>query len=158
MKAKAQVRLTEDMKRVVNEQRLGFIASVCPDGTPNLSPKGTTAVWDDEHLIFADICSPGTIANVRQQPVVEINVVDPVVRKGYRFKGPATVYKDGPLFEQALAFYRNRGTFSPIEQIVLVKVERALPLISPAYHQGKTEEEIRQQWLGYWEALYHPGS
>ncbi len=42
--------LTEDMKRIINEQRLGFVASVCPDGTPNLSPKGTTAVWDDEHL------------------------------------------------------------------------------------------------------------
>jgi len=31
--------LTEDMKRVVNEQRLGFVATVCPDGTPSLSPK-----------------------------------------------------------------------------------------------------------------------
>jgi hypothetical protein len=66
MKARIQVRLTEDMKRIVSEQRLGFIASICPDGTPNLSPKGTTAVWDDEHLLFADICSPGTIANVQR--------------------------------------------------------------------------------------------
>jgi uncharacterized protein len=156
MKARTQFQLTEDMKRIVSEQRLGFIASICPDGTPNLSPKGTTAVWDDEHLIFADICSPGTIANVQRQPIVEINVVDPVARKGYRFKGTATVYKDGPLFEQGLAFYRNRGTASPIEHIVLVKVERALPLISPAYDHGKTEEEIREQWLGYWETLYHP--
>jgi hypothetical protein len=90
--------------------------------------------------------------------VVEINVVDPVARKGYRFKGPATVYREGPIFEQALTFYRNRGTVSPIEHIVLVKVERALPLISPVYNQGKTEEEIREQWLGYWETLYHPGS
>ena len=69
-----------------NEQRLGFVASACPDGTPNLSPKGTTTVWDDEHLIFADICSPGTITNVERHPVVEINVVDPVACKGYRFK------------------------------------------------------------------------
>src|SRR6266700_8310430 len=99
---KAKPRLTEDMKRVINEQRLGFVASVCPDGTPNLSPKGTTAVWDDEHLIFADICSPGTIANVQRQPIVEINVVDPVARKGYRFKGPATIYQEGPFFEQAI--------------------------------------------------------
>ena len=45
--------LTSDMKRVVEEQRLGFVATVCADGTPNLSPKGTTAVWDDEHLVFA---------------------------------------------------------------------------------------------------------
>jgi uncharacterized protein len=157
MKAKAKPRLTEDMKRVINEQRLGFVASVCPDGTPNLSPKGTTTVWDDEHLIFADICSPGTVANVQQQAVVEINVVDPVARKGYRFKGPATVYQEGPFFEQAVAFYRDRGTTSPIEHIVLVKVERAMPLISPAYDQGKTEEQVRQQWLQYWERLYYHG-
>ena len=158
MKGKAPVRLTKDMQRILNEQRLGFIASVCPDGTPNLSPKGTTTVWDDEHIIFADICSPGTVTNVRQRPVVEINVVDPVARKGYRFKGPATVYKEGPIFEQALAFYRHRGTTSPIRHIVLVKVERAIPLISPAYDQGKTEDEIRDTWLRYWGALYHLNS
>lgn len=51
------VKLTADMQRILNEQRLGFVASVCEDGTPNLSPKGTTTVWDDEHLVFADICS-----------------------------------------------------------------------------------------------------
>jgi len=43
------------MKRVVREQRLGFIATMCAYGTPNLSPKGTTKVWDDDHLVFADI-------------------------------------------------------------------------------------------------------
>jgi hypothetical protein len=83
------VKLTADMQRILNEQRLGFVASVCEDGTPNLSPKGTTAVWDDEHIVFADICSPGTIANLRHHPVVEINVVDPVQtspRMVYRFR------------------------------------------------------------------------
>ena len=154
----ASIRLTEDMKRVINEQRLGFVASVCPDGTPNLSPKGTTTVWDDEHLIFADICSPGTVANVQQRPVVEINVVDPVARKGYRFKGPATIYQEGPFFEQAIAFYRDRGTTSSIQHIVLVKVESAIPLTSPVYDQGKTEEQVRHQWLQYWETLYYDGS
>jgi hypothetical protein len=39
--------LTNDMKRIVCQQRLGYIATVCPDGTPNLSPKGT-AGWDDD--------------------------------------------------------------------------------------------------------------
>jgi len=92
---------TDDMKRVVEEQRLGFVATVCPDGTPNLSPKGTTAVWDDEHLVFANIRSPGTIANLRANPGVEVNVVDPFLRKGYRFKGIASVLDSGPLYEQA---------------------------------------------------------
>ena len=49
--------LNDDMKRVVREQRMGFIATVCPDGSPNLSPKGTTSVWDDDHLLFADLAS-----------------------------------------------------------------------------------------------------
>ena len=83
--------LTEDMKRVVNEQRLGFVATVCPDGTPNLSPKGTTAVWDDDHIVFADIRSPATVSNLRRNRSTEINVVDPMVRKGYRFKGVASL-------------------------------------------------------------------
>ena len=101
--------LTADMKRVVEEQRLGFVATVCPDGTPNLSPKGTTAVWDDERLVFANIRSPRTIANLRRNPSVEVNVVDPFLRKGYRFKGTASVLESGALYEEALEFYRRRG-------------------------------------------------
>src|SRR5215472_2312722 len=65
--------LTADMRRVVEEQQLGFVATVCPDGTPNLSPKATTAVWDEDHLIFADICSPTTIANLRRNPAIEMS-------------------------------------------------------------------------------------
>ncbi len=36
--------LSEDMKRVVREQRLAYVATVCADGSPNLSPKGTIRV------------------------------------------------------------------------------------------------------------------
>lgn len=151
--------LTEDMKRVVREQRLGFAATVCPDGTPNLSPKGTTTVWDDDHLVFAHIRSPNTVANLRSIPAIEINVVDPVVRKGYRFKGTAAVLTEGSLYEEILASYR-RGPHAledeiveRIEGIVLITVERALPLISPAYDGGATEEEVAGRWERYWDAL-----
>src|SRR6516225_5711156 len=105
--------LTPDMRRVVREQRLGYIATVCADNTPNLSPKGTTTVWDDDHLIFADICSPGTIENLRGNPAIEINIVDPIVRKGYRFKGRATVLDQGPLFSEVMDFYRNIHKLRP---------------------------------------------
>jgi len=149
--------LTDDMQRVVNEQRLGFVATVCPDGTPNLSPKGTTTVWDDDHLVFADIHSPGTVANLRQNPAVEINVVDPEVRKGYRFKGTATILTSGEIFETFVAFYRERGTQYPIKSIVLVKVLRATAIISPAYDSGANETEIRAKWQNYRASLRPPG-
>ena len=103
------MRLTEDMRRVVLEQKLGFAATVCPDGTPSLSPKGTTTVWDERHLLFADIASPNTVRNLRANPAIEINVVDPVVRKGYRFKGTATLHSDGRTYERALELLAERG-------------------------------------------------
>jgi predicted pyridoxine 5'-phosphate oxidase superfamily flavin-nucleotide-binding protein len=145
--------LTAEMQRVVREQRLGFIATVCPDHTPNLSPKGTTTVWDDDHLIFADVCSPGTVANLQQNPSIEINVVDPILRKGYRFKGTATVYTAGDFFERGMAFYRQRGSLNKINSIVLMKVEKAEPLVSPAYDLGRTEAEVRAQWQAHFAAL-----
>jgi hypothetical protein len=142
------------MKRVVEEQHLGFVATVCSDGTPNLSPKGTTAVWDDDHLVFANIRSPGTIANVRQNANVEINVVDPFLRKGYRFKGVASVLESGALYDKAIAFYTERGSrVSAFREIVMVRVQRAQPIDSPAYDLGLTEDEVRSRWERHFQAL-----
>jgi predicted pyridoxine 5'-phosphate oxidase superfamily flavin-nucleotide-binding protein len=148
--------LTADMKRVVGEQRLGFVATVCPDGTPNLSPKGTTAVWDDDHLIFANIRSPGTVANLRQNASVEVNVVDPFVRKGYRFKGVASILESGPLYEKALAFYEQRGSQNAIREIVMIRVQTAQPVDSPAYDRGLTEDQVRDRWERYFQPLPRP--
>src|SRR4030081_2759515 len=94
--------LSDDMKRVVEEQRLGFVATVCADGTPNLAPQWTVTVLDDAHLVFADICSPQTVENLKHRPAIEVGVVDPVVRKGYRFKGRAEVFATGEVFDEAM--------------------------------------------------------
>ncbi len=146
--------LTDDMKRVVSEQRLGFVATVCPDGTPNLSPKGTTTVWDDDHLVFANIRSPGTLTNLRQNPSVEVNVVDPFVRKGYRFKGVAAILESGPLYERAVRFYEERGSrVSLIREIVMIRVASVQPLDSPAYDLGMTEDEVRGRWERHFASL-----
>jgi uncharacterized protein len=143
--------LTDDIKVFVRKQKLGFIATVCPDGTPNLSPKGTTTVWDDDHLVFADIHSPGTINNLLNNSAIEINIVDGFIRKGYRFKGTGMVLSQGKLFEEILAFYNKNGFSHTIKNIVLVKVDRVLPIISPAYDRDISEKEVRQQWMDYWK-------
>jgi predicted pyridoxine 5'-phosphate oxidase superfamily flavin-nucleotide-binding protein len=141
------------MKRVVEEQRLGFVATVCPDGTPNLSPKGTTAVWDDDHLAFANVRSPGTLANLRQNPSVEVNVVDPFLRKGYRFKGIASILESGPRHDEAIAFFRKRGSRSAIREVVLVRVQSAGPIDSPAYDLGLSEAEVRARWERHYQSV-----
>jgi uncharacterized protein len=146
--------LTDDMKRVVREQRLGYIATVCPDGTPNLSPKGTTAVWDDDHLMFADIRSPQSVQNIEHNPSVEVNVVDPLVRKGYRFKGRGSVHRSDEVFQRGSQMYRDAGLTHEIRAVILIRVDRALPLISPAYDRGATEEQVKDRMRRYYRKLW----
>jgi predicted pyridoxine 5'-phosphate oxidase superfamily flavin-nucleotide-binding protein len=153
------VSLTEDMKRVVEEQRLAFVATVDADGTPNLSPKGTIAVLDDEHLMFADLASPRTVENLLRHPGIEVNVVDPVARKGFRFKGRGTVYGEGERFEQLIAWYASgpHAVARPrerIRHIVVIELDRCLPLVSPAYDSGASEAEISERWEAYFTRLW----
>jgi uncharacterized glyoxalase superfamily protein PhnB/predicted pyridoxine 5'-phosphate oxidase superfamily flavin-nucleotide-binding protein len=150
--------LSEDMQRVVLEQSLGFVATVTPAGKPNLSPKGTTTVLDAQHLMFADVASPGTMANLATNAEVEVNVVDPIVRKGYRFKGTATAYTNGDMFERGLAVLRERGSTTArerIRSIVVIEVTDSAALFSPAYDIGADEESLAARWLRH-HAELHP--
>jgi uncharacterized protein len=142
-----------DARRVVDEQRLCFVATVNEDGTPNLSPKGTIGVLDDDHLVFGDIRSPQTVQNLRRRPTIEINVLDPIGRKGYRFRGTATIVDPGARFDELVASFRARGLEHPLHCFVVIKVERAEPVLSPAYDDGLTEAEIRSRWQHHYADL-----
>ena len=150
--------LTDDMKRIVNEQRLGFVATVSADGTPNLSPKGTFAVISDNEIAFMELRSPVTIRNLRANPAVEVNFVDPFVRKGYRFKGKADFVEAGtPKFAQLLPSFERYGALGNRSKlIVVIKVAKALPLITPTYDTGATEPEIRGTWTKHFRSI-QPG-
>jgi uncharacterized protein len=85
---------------------------------------------------------------------LEINIVDNLLRKGYRFKGTATILSEGPQFEEIIEFYRRRGSTAAKHHIVLAKIERAAPLISPVYDLGHSETQVRARWRRYWEKLW----
>jgi hypothetical protein len=148
--------LTADMKRIVAEHPLGFLATVAPDGTPNVSPKGTFVVLDERTLAFAEIRSPQTIRNLRTDPRVEVNFVDPFVRKGYRFSGTARLVQRGEEGFDAL-LERIRSSFAArVRTVVVIAVEKAAPLTSPAYDDGRTEAELRKSWTARFRKL-QPG-
>ncbi|MCI4352015.1 MAG: pyridoxamine 5'-phosphate oxidase family protein [Thermoplasmata archaeon] len=154
--ARVRLRISLAARRVVDEQRLGFVATVGPGAVPNLSPKGTLSVWDDRHLIFADLDSPGTVRNLQHHPRFEVNVVDPILRKGWRFRGTGRVYRRGRLFEAGVRFFEGRKLSDAprrVRSIVLLTVDYVAPLISPAYAAGRTEEELRRHWWKYFREL-----
>ena len=142
--------LTNEIKNLIDQQKLGYVATVSPENTPNLSPKGTISVWDDEHLVFADIKSPNTMANLEKNPSLEINVVDPITRKGYRFKGTGTILSSGQEYDKIISYYGNIGIKSKIGRVVLIKVSSVNNVTSPLYDLGYTEEEIKKRWKEYY--------
>jgi predicted pyridoxine 5'-phosphate oxidase superfamily flavin-nucleotide-binding protein len=149
--------MTPAVMEFIREQKLGFVATVCPDGTPNLSPKGTTRVWDSDHLVFADICSPGTIDNLKINSAIEINMVDVFTRKGYRLKGVARIISEGMLFEEIKTFYGEPLKKYSINNFVLVNVKRVIEITSPVYDTGTSAQEVRNNWIEYWNSIHpHP--
>jgi predicted pyridoxine 5'-phosphate oxidase superfamily flavin-nucleotide-binding protein len=142
--------LTEEMKQAISAIRLGFVATVSPDGRPNLSARGSLCVWDDDHLAFADIASPHTTKNLETNPYVEINTVDQIGRRGFRFKGTAIIERAGEVFDFVVSdIHAREGPNVPVRAVIKVRVTEARALLSPAYtlNKGITEAEVRSVWM-----------
>ena len=143
--------ISSEIRNFVNYQKLGYVATVSADNTPNLSPKGTIIAIDESHLAFADIRSPQTIENLRQNSSIEINVVDPIHRKGFRFKGNGNITDKGKQFEDILEQYKKNGVKSKINAIVIVTVDTLHEVTSPSYDLGITEDELVLKWKKYYQ-------
>ena len=144
------IQFEDEIKNFVNFQKLGYVATISSDGTPNLSPKGTIAILDDSRLVFANIRSPQTIENLTKNSSIEINVVDPFSRMGYRFKGMATVISKGDNFENILNYFEKKGIKSKISHIVVVIVESFSKITSPSYDLGLKKEDLVEKWKKYY--------
>ncbi len=136
-----------DVAAVIAAARLCFAATVTPEGRPSLSPKGSLRILDDRRLFFLDLASPGTVRNLRASPWIELNVVDGLSRRGYRFRGRGTVHAGGEVHAAALARLTDEERAAyPIERVVVVEVEEILPIWSPAYDRAPGERMIRDLW------------
>ena len=85
--------LTQAMKDMVANFQC-FVATVSPDGMPDIGPKRSTRVVDDEHLAFNEITGKQTYQNLVHGSKVAIAVVDRDKLQGYRFVGtPESDYR-----------------------------------------------------------------
>ena len=74
--------------------------------------------------------------------------VEQLSRRGYRFAGRATIHAAPSLeyTEAVRRVYGDASRWSAPTGVVLLTVERAAPLASPAYWRGNDEEVIRAEW------------
>ena len=140
----------DEIRNFVNFQKLGYVATTSSDGSPNLSPKGTITILDDSRLVFANIRSPQTVENLTKNPSIEINVIDPFSRMGYRFKGMANILSDGDDFKKILDYFEKKGIKSKISDIIVVDVKSFSKVTSPSYDLGLKKDDLVEKWKKYY--------
>ena len=113
--------LTKAMMGIIETHTIGYVATVRPDGSPAVSPKGPFLVLNEREIAFSTIRSPGTVENLRTRADIEANFVDVFQRKGCRVRG--------------------LGRFVP-----MAEVERLLQVLRPAAqseHRSVTRVTVR---------------
>jgi len=115
-------RLSEEVKAMIAEIRPGIIATASKDGKPNVSAKGSFRVLDDDHVVFADINSPRTMTNLKENPYVSILVVHPRTLKGCRIWGKGEIITSGPLFDQLNKEFLGKGL--KVNHVVKITVDK----------------------------------
>ncbi len=83
--------LTPDVLEYLERSVLCWLATADGEGRPNVSPKEVFAAIDTSHVLIANIASPRSVRNLRQDPEVCVSFVDVFVQKGNKLDGRATL-------------------------------------------------------------------
>ena len=104
--------------------KMGWVATASKSGQPNVTPKGSLKLLDDQHVMFADLFSLKTRQNLKENPQIAVTVIDPGTAKGYQIKGKAEFLTSGPLFDQmATQIKGSPKGLPPLQYLVKITVE-----------------------------------
>ena len=134
---------------LIETWRLGFVATVSADGRPNVSPKGTFIVLDDETIAFGEMRSPNTMANLAHQTEVEVSFVDVLSRAGVRVRGEARIVEPGAKYDALAPKFQaiwGDELLTMFNVIIVIPCAEVKPLQSPVYETGCAESDLRAQW------------
>ncbi|MFN7120054.1 MAG: pyridoxamine 5'-phosphate oxidase family protein [Saprospiraceae bacterium] len=151
------MQISNEVIQFIRRQRMGYVATVNADGTPNLSPKGTLTALDASQLVFANIASPNTMENIQRGSKAEVNVLDIFSRRGYRFRCHLQIFDyQQQMFEKLLKFYLEIEldlSPYPVEAFVLLQIESWSELRSPAYFNGSSEASLQEFYYDYYKQI-----
>lgn len=124
--------LSPDVKKAISELFPAFIATSSKNGIPNVSPKGSLRVLDDDTVAFAEMMSPQTLANLQENPEVAILLFNPTNWGGCRIRGKAQILDSGELVDSF------RAQFAPMKMKVnkVIKIAVTEASIMPPMKAG----------------------
>ncbi len=122
-------KLTQEMKALIEAQKISYVATADRSGRVNVSPKGSIFVVDEETLAFADLYSRKTRTNLKTNPHIALAVVDLKTLKGYQFKGRAELLEEGDVYNDVICYLETMPMKLPDpEYVVKIKIEEIFDL------------------------------
>jgi hypothetical protein len=114
------VKVTDDMKELIG-RGLAFVGTADKNGRPNIAPKGSMRLEDEETLIFTEGTGKKTLQNLRENPEVTVAFVDREKMEGYQFKGKAEIIGKGRLYDKVAKIAKEGGRPEP-KAAVMIKI------------------------------------
>ncbi len=129
------MKLTQEIKESIDKSVLCWLATISSENIPNVSPKEVFNYYGTEAIIIANIASPQSIRNIKQNENVCLSFIDILVQKGFQIKGSAEIIGKTDLefskMEKILAQI-TEGKF-PFATIIKITVKQVKPIIAPKY-------------------------
>ena len=101
------IKLTDEMKELFDTALAdGFaclVGTATKDGQPQISPKGSVMVFDDQTLAYWERAKRSGLANLEENPKVVVYYSHPVKRIRWRFYGEASIHDSGPIREDVMS-------------------------------------------------------
>ena len=112
-------------------------------------------ILDDQTLAFGNIRSPGTLANLRANPAIEVCFTDVLHRRALRVTGRAEIVRKGDADADLCdAFDTAWADYVPhMSAFVRIDLAAAEIITSPAYDIGLEEAELKSVNLAKLNAL-----
>ena len=100
------IKLTQEMSELFETALAdGFsclLGTASKDGQPQISPKGSVMVYDDETLAYWERARRSGLENIKDNPNVVVYYSNQDKRVRWRFYGTATVHEVGPIREEVM--------------------------------------------------------
>lgn len=137
--------LSTDIKKSIDKSVLCWLATVSSENIPNVSPKEIFNYYDKDQIIVANIASPQTVRNIKDNENVCISFIDILVQKGFQIKGKAKIVgkADSGFSEMEEILLKMTGGKFPFTTITRISVKEVKPIIAPKYilYPETTEQE-----------------
>ena len=136
--------IDNNLKEYIDKSVLCWLGTCDRELTPNVSPKEMFTYKGNNTLLIANIASPNSVENIKENPNVCVSFIDIFVQKGYKLKGIANIIENTePAYKEKVKPLTDLFTDKfPIKSVIEITINKVENIQAPSYflYADTTEE------------------